>query len=411
MIKHTCLRDIVSLLFLIVAQIPLHAADQPSPRITRQQLRQMVKDLAGEKDTHIRKTKIKEIHEKYGKAWLRAVTKQTQYKPPGQTGTTTKEFVFKRVQRRELRIFVDFPPDWKPTDRRSAIVFWHGGGFTQGNAGHFFPQAQYFRKRGMVVARPEYRIRDLEGSLPHESAEDGISAMRWFRSRVVRFGVDPNRIAAGGGSAGGCRASIVGTIDYKRFAELGYVGKEDDQSISPRPCAMILYNPFVDFYEPENQRHLWEECVMLGRDPFKLEAVYHMVSAIEHLHENSPPSIIMFGTKDAFYPQQIRWIVKCRELSLTCQDYVYKGEVHSWYNNSPHLEYTTRNVDNFLLEIGLLNEQPYVELPHKTISPGRVRIHQEKYAKTKDWDELPEYQQYVKRHNIKLIPFKHYETK
>jgi len=189
----------------------------------------MVKNLASEKDPQIRKAKIKEIHEKYGRAWLGAVVKDTQYKSPGQTGPTTKEFVFKRVQRRELRIFIDFPLDWKPTDRRSAIVFWHGGGFTQGNAGQFFLQAQYFTKRGMVVARPEYRIRDLDGSLPHESAEDGISAMRRFRSCAVRFGVDPDRIAAGEGSASGCMASIVGTIDYKRFVELGYLGKEDRQ--------------------------------------------------------------------------------------------------------------------------------------------------------------------------------------
>jgi hypothetical protein len=150
---------------------------------------------------------------------------------------------------------------------------------------------------------------------------------------------------------------------------------------------MILYNPCLDFYEPENQRHLWEECVILGRDPFELEPIYQLVSAIEHLHVNSPPSIIMFGTKDAFYPQQIRWIVKCRELRLTCYDYVYKGQVHSWYNNSPHLEYTMRNVDNFLVEIGLLNKQPYIELPHKTISPGRARIQEEKYTKKKDWVE------------------------
>ena len=77
----------------------------------------------------------------------------------------------------------------------------------------------------------------------------------------------------------------------------------------------------------------------------------------------------MFGTKDAFYPQQIRWIVKCRQLGVTCNDYVYKGEVHSWYNNSPHLEYTTQNVDKFLVEIGLLQETPKVEFPPQTDSP------------------------------------------
>ncbi|MFB0524681.1 MAG: alpha/beta hydrolase [Phycisphaerae bacterium] len=402
---------ILILLCMILIPGAMFATEQKQPRISRQQLRQMVKNLAQENDPELRKAKIREIHETYGKPWLKAVTKNTQYQPPGQQGPTTKEYVFKRVPQRQLKIFVDFPPGWKPTDRRAAIVFWHGGGFTQGNAGQFFHQAQYFTKRGLVVARPEYRIRDLDGSLPHEAAEDGISAMRWFKAQAGEFGIDPKRVAAGGGSASGCMASIVGTIDYKQFAELGYVGKQDDRSISPRPCAMILYNPFVDFFEPLNDRHLWEECVMLGRDPFELEPVYHVISAIEHLHRKSPPSIIMFGTKDAFYPQQIRWIVKCRELGLNCHDYVYKGEVHSWYNNSPHVEYTTANVDKFLVEVGLLEEAPKVELPHKVIGAGRTAIQSQKYSKKTDWDEQPRFRRYVEEHNIKLIPFKHYEKK
>jgi len=397
------------LLLLVLAQMPVYGADQSPQTVTRQQLRQMVKSLAKEKDSQVRKAKIRKIYETYGKPWLKAIAKHTRYQPPGQRGPTTKEFVFKRTPKRPLKIFVDFPSGWKPTDHRSAIVFWHGGGFTQGNAGQFFLQAQYFTKRGIVVTRPEYRIRDLDGSLPHESAEDGISAMRWFKARADQFGIDPNRVAAGGGSAGGCMASIVGTIDYWKFTELGYVGKEEDKSISPRPCAMVLYNPFVDFFEPLNDRHIWEECVMLGRDPFELENTYHGISAIEHLHPESPPSIIMFGTKDAFYPQQIRWIVKCRELGLTCHDYVYKGEVHSWYNNSPNLEYTTQNVDRFLVEIGLLQDNPKVELPHKQISRNRLKIQEDKYAKKTDWDEKSEFRRYVQEHDIGLIPFKHYE--
>jgi len=409
MMRNRYAKNAMGLLLLFLMQIPVRAESKSPPRVTRRQLRQMVKEVAQEKNPEVRKARIGQIHEKYGKPWLAAVTKHTRYQPPAQQGPATREFVFKQTPKRPLKIYIDLPPDWKQTDRRAAIVFWHGGGFTQGNAGQFFHQAQYFNKRGMVVARPEYRIRDLDGSLPHESAADGISAMRWFKARAARFGVDPDRVAAGGGSAGGCMASIVGTIDHRKFAELGYVGKEDDKGVSPRPCAMVLYNPFVDFFEPLNDRHVWEECVMLGRDPFELEDTYNGISAIEHLHRKSPPSIIMFGTKDAFYPQQIRWIVKCRQLGLKCHDYVYKGEVHSWYNNSPHVEYTTQNVDRFLVEIGLLQETPKVELPHKQINPNRLKIQDDKYAKKTDWDEQPRFRRYVEKHKIKLIPFKHYE--
>jgi hypothetical protein len=64
--RDTYLRYTALLLF-VLAQVPVHAAAQSPPRITRQQLRQMVKSLAEEKDYHVRKAKIKEIHETYGK--------------------------------------------------------------------------------------------------------------------------------------------------------------------------------------------------------------------------------------------------------------------------------------------------------------------------------------------------------
>jgi hypothetical protein len=146
----------IGLLLLFLIQIPVPAESKSPSRVTRQQLRQMVKEVAQERDADVRKTRIEEIHEKYGKPWLTAVTKHTRYQPPAQQGPTTREFVFKQTPKRELKIYVDFPADWKQTDRRPAIVLWHGGGFTQGSAGQFFHQAQYFTKRGMVVARPEY---------------------------------------------------------------------------------------------------------------------------------------------------------------------------------------------------------------------------------------------------------------
>ncbi len=173
MMRDIYTKNTMGLLLLILMQIPVHAESYSPPRVTRQQLRQMVREVAKEENPEVRKAKIKDIHKKYGKPWLQSVTKRTHYQPPAQQGPTTREFVFKRTPKRELKIYVDLPPDWKQTDRRPAIVFWHGGGFTQGSAGQFFHQAQYFCSRGMVVARAEYRIRDLDGSPPHERARAG----------------------------------------------------------------------------------------------------------------------------------------------------------------------------------------------------------------------------------------------
>lgn len=130
----------------------------------------------------------------------------------------------------------------------------------------------------------------------------------------------------------------------------------------------------------------------------------------ENLTVDSPPSIILFGTRDAFYVSDLRWIVRCRELGLNCRSYVYKCEVHSWYNNSPHLEYTTHNVNEFLIEIGFLAWEPVIEMPHKSISDNREEIQDTKYGGKKDWDELARYRKFREDNRIPLIPFKHYEN-
>jgi hypothetical protein len=66
-------------------------------------------------------------------------------------------------------------------------------------------------------------------------------------------------------------------------------------------------------------------------------------------------------------------------------------------------------VNQFLIEIGLLNKEPIVELPHKRMNENRAKIQAEKYSKKIDWDEQARFQKYILEHNIKLIPYKHYE--
>lgn len=356
-----------------------------------------------------REEAIAAFYERYGKPYLDRTRNQSSYKAPGIHDEDTREFVFKQTGYRDLKVFVDYPENWQPTDNRPAIIFWHGGGFTQGNAGQFYHQANYFTKRGAVCFRPEYRIRDIDQTLPVSAVEDGISAVRWIKERATEFGIDPNHIAVGGGSAGGCMASAVATVDAKQFAELGFVGEEDNQTIDISVKAMLLFNPFVDFFEPTHPRQIEEECLFLGKDPEDYREALHAISAVENLTKDSPPSIILFGTRDAFYVSDLRWIIRSRELGLTCVDYVYKGEVHSWYNNSPHLEYTTHNVNEFLVDIGFLERKPVVELPHKVINPNRDQIQGSKYRGKKDWDEIPKYRTFRDTHDIKLIPFKHYE--
>ncbi|WP_422932016.1 alpha/beta hydrolase family protein [Singulisphaera sp. PoT] len=115
--------------------------------------------------------------------------------------------VYKTADGRKLRLWVVKPEGWKATDRRPAAVFFHGGGWVGGRPGQFDTQARYLASRGMVCALVEYRLLDKgeaeKETPPVACCRDAKSAMRWVRSHAGGLGIDPNRVAAGGGSAGG----------------------------------------------------------------------------------------------------------------------------------------------------------------------------------------------------------------
>ena len=140
-----------------------------------------------------------------------------------------------------LQLHVFTPPGYSPTDARPAAVFFFGGGWLGGAPTQFFPHCEWLsQQRGMVAISCEYRTASShDGATPFDCVADGRSAMRWVRSHAAELGVDPHRIAAGGGSAGGHVAAATATCTSLDDAH-------DDMSVDPTPNALLLFNPVYD---------------------------------------------------------------------------------------------------------------------------------------------------------------------
>ena len=89
-----------------------------------------------------------------------------------------KEITYKTVGDRELKLYVNYPPGWKPSDTRPAIVFFFGGAWRSGSVAQFAVQADYLARRGLVAARADYRIKNKDGVTPDKCVEDARSAVR-----------------------------------------------------------------------------------------------------------------------------------------------------------------------------------------------------------------------------------------
>lgn len=260
--------------------------------------------------------------------------------------------VYKTIGQRKLALDFDYPPDWKPSDKRPAIVFFFGGGWTGGSPNAFKPQAEYFAKRGLVCARADYRIRSKDAVTPDKCVEDAISAMRWVRSHAAQFGIDPNRIVAAGGSAGGHLAACTYFVDTIN-------APDDDKSISPKPNAMILYNPVLDLLAVRSERAVTSGHYFAGMD----DATLKKISPALYLRKDLPPTLVIDGTKDWAHPQIVAFVEKAKSMGAPVESWYAEGQPHAFFNKPPWLEKTTAEADSFLCRIGYLAKEPKVPLP------------------------------------------------
>lgn len=261
----------------------------------------------------------------------------------------SSEHVYKQVADRSLKIFVTQPEDWQSTDQRPAVVFFHGGGWVGGAPGQFDEHATYLATRGMVCFQVEYRLLDKQQKLPPtDCVQDAKSAMRWVRSRSKQFGIDPDRIASGGGSAGGHLAAFVGMVD-------GGDAPEDDVAVSAKSNAMLLFNPVYD-----NGPGGWGTARVGQR--FQEFSPFHNISA------DDPPSIVFLGTQDALIPVATAesFRDRCLELGVNSELHTYAGQSHGFFNTNRDggrwFRKTLLATDQFLTKLGWLEGPATISL-------------------------------------------------
>ena len=261
---------------------------------------------------------------------------------PAVQGRPASPQVYKKTAQTDLQIHLTFPDDWKPGDRRPAIVFFFGGGWTFGTVEQFVPQATYLAKRGMVAARADYRVKSRHQVAPDACVEDAKSAVRWLRKNAADLGIDPDRIVAAGGSAGGHLAACTGTVP-------GFDAAGEDVSISSKPNAMVLFNPVLHA-DPLVQRMPDAELAKKITPNLRLE-------------KGLPPALILFGTMDPLMVGANDYIAKAKELGGVAELYTADGQAHGFFNKPPWQERTLYRADEFLAGLGYLQGKPTLELP------------------------------------------------
>lgn len=266
----------------------------------------------------------------------------------------SEDVVFKKTPQGDLKLHVFYPPDWTATDKRPVIVFFFGGGWKGGSYEQFVPQSQYFASRGLVAISADYRIANVHKTTPDICVEDAKTAIRYVRSNAEKFGIDPDKLIASGGSAGAHLAAATALVPGFDAA--------DDPKASSLPNAMVLYNPGLNYT-------LTPGRTIAGADK---SDIARAISPTLFLTKDAPPSIIFFGAADKMLPHGHDYADKAKGLGVRADLYTAADQPHGFFNRSPWIEATTEAADRFLTDLGYTEGKPTVSAkPRATLDQIR----------------------------------------
>jgi acetyl esterase len=251
---------------------------------------------------------------------------------------TQKVMIYKQVDTTDLKLFLYYPDDQLKDGPYPAIIFFFGGAWNGGSITQFEPHAKHFASRGMVSVLADYRVRNRHGSSPFDAVADAKSAIRYLRQHAEVLGIDPERIAGSGGSAGGHLAAATAMVE-------GLNDPTDDLRINPKPNALVLFNPVFDN----------------GPDGYGYERIgdrYLEISPMHNIRSGAPPCIVFLGTNDRLIPVTTAETFRDKMISAgnRCELMLYEGQNHGFFNfhHTANYEATVKQTDIFLQSLGYI---------------------------------------------------------
>lgn len=173
---------------------------------------------------------------------------------------------------------------------RPSLVFYHGGAWREGDKAQNDGHARALAARGVVCVAPTYRLSG-EATFPAQ-ARDAAAAVRFLRANTGEYGVDPERIAAGGVSAGAHLAALVGAADG--------AFDPDDDVVSSTLAAVVGVSGIYDFRGSDADHEINRQ--FLGGGPDEVSERYARASPAAHVGPETPPTLLLHGAADETLP-------------------------------------------------------------------------------------------------------------
>ncbi|MBV9990447.1 MAG: alpha/beta hydrolase [Alphaproteobacteria bacterium] len=203
------------------------------------------------------------------------------------------------------------------------LVYFHGGGFVIGDLEtHDGLCRQFANEGGFCVVAVDYRL-SPEHPFP-AAVDDAFAALKWIETHASELGLDANRIAVGGDSAGGALAAVVTQLAKAKGPRIAFqmllfpvtqIG-QDTASLREFGAGYFLDKETLDWF--------FGHYVPKGQDKSDLRISPLNATDLKGL----PPAYVMLGGFDPLHDEGLAYAGKLRDAGVKVQVADYAGLVH-----------------------------------------------------------------------------------
>ena len=240
---------------------------------------------------------------------------------------------------------------------RPAIVLVHGGAWKMGTRAVMEGFARRFATAGYVGVASQYRLLPDHAWPAH--IHDTKAAIRWTRANAGDLGIDPERIAILGRSAGGHLALLAaGTPDLPELE-----GDGGNGGVSSRVAAAIGIFPPTTFAVGARTRGATPATALLGDAPS--EDAARLASPLAHVTPEYPPTFLLHGTADRVVPPSAS-IVMYEALvaaGVPVELHMYAQQPHGFAGQPAFLDLCATEVVHFLERNLVVDPQAQAQTP------------------------------------------------
>ena len=284
--------------------------------------------------------------------------KQVKYYPDikpvwptvGEQVMKQKDLVYAKYGEREMHIDL-YSPKEPGAEKLPAVILIHGGGWNSGNKIMEAPMAIYLAAHGFVTATVEYRL-SPEAKYP-AGVTDVKTAIRWLRKNAGKYGIDSEKFAILGTSAGGQMAALIGTTGHSElyFDHNFYPGYSDEIQ------AIVDIDGVLCFIHPESSEGLDKPgkpsaaTLWFGSNKTENKPIWDEASALYHTDLNTPPVLFINSQHPRFHAGRDDMMAKLDSLGIYSEVHTIPETPHTFWLYEPWFDEAARYTEQFLTKL------------------------------------------------------------